>query len=77
MDRDARIERALRYHERTMHRYPGGYARSLGYLDWATQPDPFRSYEGAPRVMLDEVEMGDGREASWGAVRDAEIASES
>ena len=42
------------YHERTKHR-PDRYAASLGYLDWATQPDPFRTYAGAPRVMLPEV----------------------
>ena len=42
-------KRALSYHERTKH-HPGRYARSLGYLDWDTQPDPFRRYEGA-RVL--------------------------
>ncbi|UJR83570.1 SagB/ThcOx family dehydrogenase [Sandaracinus amylolyticus] len=74
MDRDPRVERVLRYHERTMHRYPGGYARSLGYLDWATQPDPFRAYEGAAVTLLDEVAIGEGREASWSAVREESIA---
>ena len=38
---------ALAYHARTKH-YPGRYARSLGYLDWDSQPDPFRRFEGAP-----------------------------
>lgn len=42
------------YHRRTKHR-PGLYARSLGVMDWATQPDPFRRFEGAPRVPLDRV----------------------
>ena len=28
------------------------YARSLGYMDWANQPDPFRRYEGAPLIRL-------------------------
>ncbi|MBN2895128.1 MAG: SagB/ThcOx family dehydrogenase [Campylobacterales bacterium] len=42
---------ALSYHDRTKHR-PNRYAASLGYMDWATQPDPFRSYEGAPRLEL-------------------------
>ncbi|MEX2015243.1 MAG: SagB/ThcOx family dehydrogenase, partial [Candidatus Hydrogenedentales bacterium] len=28
------------------------FARSLGYLDWATQPDPFRRYAGAPLFHL-------------------------
>src|SRR5690349_20778587 len=39
------------YHERTQHRFER-YARSLGYLDWDTQPDPFRRYAGAPRTRL-------------------------
>lgn len=39
------------YHERTKHHF-GRYARSLGYMDWATQPDPFRRYEDAPLIAL-------------------------
>lgn len=42
---------ALRYHESTKH-YFNRFARSIGYLDWATQPDPFRRYDGAPLVAL-------------------------
>jgi SagB-type dehydrogenase family enzyme len=44
-------DRALAYHARSKH-YPSRFAKSLGYLDWATQPDPFRTFEGAPRVDL-------------------------
>src|SRR5688572_22539707 len=43
--------RALAYHERSKHR-PRRFAASLGYLDWETQPDPFRTYAGARRVEL-------------------------
>ncbi len=39
------------YHERTKH-HPHRYARSLGYLDWANQPDPFRRYHEAPELPL-------------------------
>lgn len=39
------------YHERTKH-HLDRYARSLGYLDWANQPNPFRRYQGAPVVRL-------------------------
>ncbi len=39
------------YHQRTKH-HPDRYAASLGYMDWATQPDPFRSYRGARLVKL-------------------------
>lgn len=38
---------ALQYHEATKH-YFNRFARSAGALDWATQPDPFRRYDGAP-----------------------------
>lgn len=39
------------YHQQTKHQFDG-YARSLGYLDWANQPDPFRRYRGCPLVPL-------------------------
>jgi len=40
------------YHERTKHHFER-YARGPGFLDWATQPDPFRHYQGAPRLPLE------------------------
>jgi len=39
------------YHNETKHA-PSRYARSLGYMDWATQPDPYRSYIEAPQIKL-------------------------
>jgi SagB-type dehydrogenase family enzyme len=42
---------ALRYHEATKHHFDR-FARSLGYLDWATQPSPFRRFDGAPLLEL-------------------------
>jgi len=44
-------EFAAAYHQETKHHFQR-YARSLGYLDWAAQPDPFRRYHGAPLVPL-------------------------
>ena len=44
-------EIVVAYHERTKHHY-NHFAASLGYLDWATQPDPFRRYDGAALVRL-------------------------
>jgi SagB-type dehydrogenase family enzyme len=41
------IERVYRYHDGTKH-YFDRFAPSLGYLDWASQPRPFRSFDGAP-----------------------------
>jgi len=52
------LETVLDYHERTKH-FPGRYARALGYLDWATQPNPFRRFQGAPLLPLDLVPVGD------------------
>ena len=41
----------LDYHELSKH-HPQRYAPGPGHLDWANQPDPFRTYEGAPRTHL-------------------------
>ncbi|MCH8243706.1 MAG: SagB/ThcOx family dehydrogenase, partial [Planctomycetes bacterium] len=48
---------AARYHEQTKH-HPQRFARSLGYMDWANQPNPFRRFAGAPLVRL---ALGAGR----------------
>ena len=42
---------AAGYHQRTKHHYDR-YADSPGYLDWATQPDPFRRFIGAEMIQL-------------------------
>jgi len=39
------------YHNETKHA-PSRYARSLGYMDWATQPDPYRNYIGSKQIKL-------------------------
>jgi SagB-type dehydrogenase family enzyme len=39
------------YHERTKHRLDA-YARGPEYLDWDSQPDPFRRYAGSPLISL-------------------------
>ena len=39
------------YHNQTKHHF-NRFARSLGYLDWATQPEPFRSFGGSRRIDL-------------------------
>jgi SagB-type dehydrogenase family enzyme len=36
-----------KYHDGTKHHFDR-FAPSLGYLDWASQPRPFRSFAGAP-----------------------------
>ncbi len=45
------------YHERTKHHFHR-YAASPGYMDWATQPDPFRRYQGADLVRLPLAKPG-------------------
>ena len=45
------VDAVLEYHSRTKH-HPHRFAASLGYLDWASQPDPFRSFEGAQKTPL-------------------------
>ena len=45
------VRQTLAYHERTKH-HLHRYARGPGHLDWATQPDPFRRFPGAPAVEL-------------------------
>jgi SagB-type dehydrogenase family enzyme len=45
------IEHVLAYHRRTKH-HLHRFAASPGYLDWATQPNPFRTYAGAKRLDL-------------------------
>ena len=52
------LELVKRYHEQTKHDFDR-YARALGYMDWANQPDPFRRYEGAPLYELPLLAAGD------------------
>ena len=52
LEGDASAEEVVvAYHERTKH-HIHRYAASLGYMDWTTQPDPFRRYAGADIVRL-------------------------
>ena len=52
------LELVKQYHEQTKHDF-NRYARALGYMDWANQPDPFRRYEGAPLHKLPLLAAGD------------------
>ena len=45
------VDRVIRYHVQTKHHFDR-YARSLGFLDWVNQPDPFRRFEGAQLISL-------------------------
>lgn len=52
------LQEVFHYHEITKH-HSQGYARGPGYLDWATQPNPFRRYSGARLVPLEKIPATD------------------
>jgi len=45
------LQMVFEYHETTKHSQQR-YARSLGYMDWSTQPNPFRNYSVAEQIIL-------------------------
>ena len=45
------LQTVFHYHETTKHSQQR-YARSLGYMDWSTQPNPFRNYNGTQSFNL-------------------------
>ena len=45
------VDQVIRYHIQTKH-HLNRYARSMGFLDWANQPDPFRRFAGAEFLPL-------------------------
>jgi SagB-type dehydrogenase family enzyme len=53
------LSTVLAYHEATKH-HTHGYAPSPGFLDWDSQPNPFRRYAGTATVPLPLV-SGRGR----------------
>ena len=52
------LQTVFLYHDITKH-HVHGYASGPGYLDWATQPNPFRRYSGARLVPLEKVPTTD------------------
>ena len=46
------LDLVYEYHDRTKH-HPHQYARSIGFMDWDSQPNPFRHYEQALTLPLD------------------------
>lgn len=49
-----RLQSVFDYHQATKHRFEA-FASGPGFLDWATQPDPFRRYAGARLITLETV----------------------
>lgn len=63
------VDRVIRYHIQTKHHF-NRYARSLGFLDWANQPDPFRRFEKTqvtsfPLLKPDEEPLSPAYEAIY------------
>ncbi|NMG01035.1 nitroreductase family protein [Aromatoleum toluolicum] len=58
------------YHEHSKHR-PERYAPGPGRLDWANQPDPWRSWDGAARTILPLA--ADGLATRYAALRRGEL----
>jgi len=48
------VEEVIAYHQASKHHFYA-YARGPHQMNWATQPNPFRRYEGAPLIALDHV----------------------
>ncbi len=46
------LDTVIAYHEATKHRFER-YASGPGRMDWATQPDPFRRYDGSRLISLE------------------------
>jgi SagB-type dehydrogenase family enzyme len=59
---DGDLDAVLRYHARSTHQI-GRFAPGPGFLDWANQPDPFRTYAGAP--VLELPLASPALDASW------------
>ena len=51
------LTEVITYHQATKHHFHA-YARGPHQMDWATQPNPFRRYEGAPLISLDHIPVG-------------------
>jgi SagB-type dehydrogenase family enzyme len=49
-------DQVVSYHERTKHRLER-FARSLGYLKWEDQPNPFREFPGTQRIELPLIDQ--------------------
>jgi SagB-type dehydrogenase family enzyme len=50
-DNSDRLQPVFEYHQATKHRFDA-YAPGPGFLDWTTQPNPFRRYAGARLIPL-------------------------
>lgn len=52
----ATLDFVYEYHNQTKHQLQR-YSRSLGYMDWKSQPDPFRRYNPSLTIPLDHPQI--------------------
>ncbi|KMP11282.1 hypothetical protein UR09_03795 [Candidatus Nitromaritima sp. SCGC AAA799-A02] len=52
-----RVDTIMQYHQCSKHSYHS-FAPGPGHLDWESQPDPFRRYDGAEVVFLKQIPSG-------------------
>lgn len=57
-NKQAALQVVLDYHRVTKHGYYH-FANGPGYLDWETQPNPFRRYHGTRLLSLDQITVSD------------------
>ena len=50
------LDKIFRYHRSSKHGYHS-FAPGPGYLDWDSQPNPFRRYEGAEVIPLKKFSL--------------------
>ena len=48
----------FQYHNNSKHHYHS-FSPSPGYMDWDSQPDPFRKYEGADTISLKKISQAE------------------
>ncbi len=75
-ERKRSLDRVRLYHEQTKH-HLHAYARSLGWMDWATQPKPFRRYEGAPLRLLSPFPVGEWDSVPYHTLFEGSVAGQS
>ena len=59
------IDQVIAYHLRTKHQ-PQAMARGPARMDWANQPNPFRSYDGSSLIRLERAGFDDSGDSISG-----------
>jgi len=52
------LKNTFQYHDNSKHSYYS-FAPGPGFMDWDSQPDPFRKYEGADNISLEQIVQTD------------------